>query len=1086
MNLKHIRQLIFGQDIFISHRWTESSKNYALQLAKSLENRGLDCFVDYNEIRGGDSIPAVIQLAIKRSRLFILIAHKDVLDSTSNWIPQEIKLANNGVRKIVPLNIANMIEDFDLTAPEWEVLKGRKCIEETLEAYEAVAPSPDVLREIDETFTARRNKAKATQYLFILAVIVFILTFGSAGFAVYIQRQAQTETNKLREEAKQARTEIEIAKEEKEKAVSEKIKAQEEREFALADRDRFSKEKEVAEKDRDIAKSDVIKQTKLAESKTLEANKQKAKADEQQKIAQENIEDSKTQQQIAAEKNNEANLLLYAANMRTADNFYKNYNIDSFRQTLDNINPEYRGIEWEYLNRLTNGTVEFQSLPNEPISKMTFSPDGRYLLVLFQNKKSTRLLKLDLQTGLSESLGNVNDSIKDFAISPNKKWLTYCSNSIGNKLFVWDISGDIWEKYVIPTDLNEKFDFVAFTPNSEEIITINSNEENIIENRITIKRWNINIKTQIGQPITKTFKSSIEIWEVSSAGSIFIRSYQSKHGFILLDSSLNEIPFLTEEGEFDLIDYKFSMNGNQIAFETMHEYEFKVFIFNLVDKKTIELPSEIRFSENLGGRGRGMGFSDDGELLAISFENGVGVVGLKENKIIKEMPLELGEFLRHLSFSPDNSFLAINSNYNEGVFFKVSRYSLWSVKPSENHLVIHSLNSKGSEFSFNDMEPILNCKYECESIVAKGGAKLLTEEKLGKWILWDTFNEAEIAVLTPHPVNENQKRYINFSPDGTYLYSYFYESDIYVENDHDLQLWDTLTGKEILLESEKECKCDSNPTFTKDRNEMAIICDNGNIVVWNLKSGEKIKNIPTGIKGDNLLLSLYEKDRLLILEDLNNEQTYSYDFVTGTQLYLEQTLIPFFSGMIAESSDGKWLVYKNTKSDYFLLNESDENFKPIYLVGDVGRDSDRFHFSSDSKFLLVDSIGNDYIKNLTTMENVKLEEGDKLLFPIFSPLGSFVIQFDDSGFTYWNAKTGKKGKLIQQCSNNPTFTLDEKRLVTSCSDGNVKFTDLRSGQEVLSIETHMSEINKITLSPDEKYMLIISVKDGAKLWRLKQ
>ena len=37
MNLKHIRQLIFGQDIFISHRWTDSSKNYALKLSEELE-----------------------------------------------------------------------------------------------------------------------------------------------------------------------------------------------------------------------------------------------------------------------------------------------------------------------------------------------------------------------------------------------------------------------------------------------------------------------------------------------------------------------------------------------------------------------------------------------------------------------------------------------------------------------------------------------------------------------------------------------------------------------------------------------------------------------------------------------------------------------------------------------------------------------------------------------------------------------------------------------------------------------------------------------------------------------------------------
>jgi CHAT domain-containing protein len=63
MRLKRSRQLIFGQDIFISHRWDDKSRAYSLKLAEELEKRGLDCFIDYNNIRGGSSKYRVIHIA---------------------------------------------------------------------------------------------------------------------------------------------------------------------------------------------------------------------------------------------------------------------------------------------------------------------------------------------------------------------------------------------------------------------------------------------------------------------------------------------------------------------------------------------------------------------------------------------------------------------------------------------------------------------------------------------------------------------------------------------------------------------------------------------------------------------------------------------------------------------------------------------------------------------------------------------------------------------------------------------------------------------------------------------------------------
>jgi WD40 repeat protein len=284
MNLKHIRQIIFGQDIFISHRWTESSKQYALKLTEELEKRGLDCFIDYNEIHAGDSIPKLIQLAIKRSKMFLLVTHTDVKDST--WIPQEIKLATNDPnRKIIPLNIGGMINQLDLKSPDWSALNDRDRIEESLEAFDKATPSPEVLRKIDRAFTERRNKSKATNALFTLAVFVLLATFVPAGYALYVRRQAEIETKNLQAQAQKALADAKAADLAKNIALSELKTAQDERKSALTERDQFRGEKEIAENERNQAKSEALKQGEIAADKTREAEAATAKAAAENKKA---------------------------------------------------------------------------------------------------------------------------------------------------------------------------------------------------------------------------------------------------------------------------------------------------------------------------------------------------------------------------------------------------------------------------------------------------------------------------------------------------------------------------------------------------------------------------------------------------------------------------------------------------------------------------------------------------------------------------------------------------------------------------------------------------------------------------------
>lgn len=42
--------------------------------------------------------------------------------------------------------------------------------------------------------------------------------------------------------------------------------------------------------------------------------------------------------------------------------------------------------------------------------------------------------------------------------------------------------------------------------------------------------------------------------------------------------------------------------------------------------------------------------------------------------------------------------------------------------------------------------------------------------------------------------------------------------------------------------------------------------------------------------------------------------------------------------------------------------------------------------------------------------------------------------------------------LITDCAQNTSFSMDEERLITGCSEGTVKLWSLTSGQEVLNLE----------------------------------
>jgi len=95
-------------EVFISHRSTERDSLMAATLFAKLKERGITCFLDINDIPGGESFSHVILENIRRSRLVVVFIDEDM----TSWIHFEASCAFFD-QKLMPVSI----NGFDVPLP---------------------------------------------------------------------------------------------------------------------------------------------------------------------------------------------------------------------------------------------------------------------------------------------------------------------------------------------------------------------------------------------------------------------------------------------------------------------------------------------------------------------------------------------------------------------------------------------------------------------------------------------------------------------------------------------------------------------------------------------------------------------------------------------------------------------------------------------------------------------------------------------------------------------------------------------------------------------------------------------------------
>lgn len=854
------------------------------------------------------------------------------------------------------------------------------------------------------------------------------------------------------------------------------------------------------------SKEQIEQQRLTAKQLTEKANEQQAEALRQQQIAKDEKENSDRlrltakqlteeahkqqaealrQQQIANDEKENSERLMYAAQIKEAANVYEEGNVNLLRTILNETDHKRRGVEWNYLNHLNEGLVPFDLNKEDGIDHPVFSPDGKYLVT---TGSTSPLLVWDLQTGKKKGIvvseNEQKAKVSDFTFSPDGKWLVACEQ--GSKLVLWNTSISSWEKQPIPLNKqsgpfeDEVYEFVSFNPDNNLLLVVSNRKGNHF-----LQSWDVQEKTQIGsaKPIQIgkgrlegfAFKGQLYInYDGVNPNTQFPTYEPSLMNAELQVNRLYSLPAANGVDNFHDFKHAFSSDGSMMAIATAsHIYIASISDrTELIDLERLSSPREwidIALSQN-------------GELLAALDNSSVCIWNTHERKRVRIIPIA-SNIAKSIAFSPKGATLAVGGFDQEGYDGSI--------------LTVLDAEHGADVFTFSNQKPLAFSRDSSKVVTLERVQTSNSEED--RLNLWDSTNRKSIRLVTDYfPAHPH----VSFSADGNYLFAEpFYEGPN--RAGPSLRLWNSLSGKEVKLMPTAECKLLMDASaFLADGKSIGAICQDDTLRVWRTETGEELYKIETKKGFANSLREFLDKGgRIQVIQTENSfvilnpaeEILGIWDINKGIQ-----SLAVCGEKILKLSPDGKWMITHDRRDNYRLRDTINRdcnvktNVKRLLFGGDLVKE---VVFSNDSKYLALSYtvLGTGITESVDFMlvdltsgksifsDSVSVIEDQYAKSDVqFSPLVRWV-QFGDE---YYNINTSKTVKIKGSCAVSPTFSIDEKRLITRCGDGNIKLRDLESGLEVLRVKVHDSNVNNVIITRDNRFMLT-NTENEVKLWRMQ-
>lgn len=364
--------------------------------------------------------------------------------------------------------------------------------------------------------------------------------------------------------------------------------------------------------------------------------------------------------------------------------------------------------------------------------------------------------------------------------------------------------------------------------------------------------------------------------------------------------------------------------------------------------------------------------------------------------------------------------------------------------------------------------------------ISPDGKQLAVASMIGIW-LYDTQTGDEIALFTGH---KTAVRSVAYSPDGITI-----ASGGGLGDDKSIRLWDTLTGEHIVLsENSDDVRA---LAFSPDGLTLVSGGQSGNVKLWDVSTGKSI-HILSGLEQQILSVVFSPDGKTVAGSALNNtivswnveDGKIKHEYVGHTDWVRSLAFSPDGTILVSGSSDGTIRLWDTVTGQQKKIlterTEREEKYGTIAYSPDGNIVAFSIYYKSKIEFLNVSSG--------TVEQTIHIPEGGASEI-LYSPDKKTLVGMDWGGTIYfWNLESGENILTIKGHTTNVgalAFSTDGTTLASTSGSG-IALWDVETRNHKETIKGHQQSVSasiaSLAFSPNNRTVASADWNGIINLW----